>query len=314
VPRYRRKTQHDTVHRWEGNPALTYDDLDFPCADIRNAGATEHEGVTYLLVDVVRLEGTHALHLARGSGGSRFEVDRKPFLSGSEDPEDAEHESIGVLDARITFIEGYYYIMYLAEGEHGFRLGLARTSDFKSVERLGLVSQPDTKAGALFTQRIGGRFTRIERPNAGDGIWLCFSDDLIYWGDHRYLFGPRAGYWDASRVGIGPPPIETDKGWLLIYYGAKDTSAGSLYRLGTALLDGEHPERVVGRANTPILAPREHYERVGDTPNVVFCTGTTVRPDGGVTVYYGCADSCISIGETSVEELVESCIADGKEY
>ena len=89
-------------------------------------------------------------------------------------------ENVG--DPRITFLEDWYYIAYTGDSRYGHRLALARTKDFVSVERLGFVSQPDTKHGALFPEKVGGRYCRLERPREGGAIWLSYSDDLVYWG------------------------------------------------------------------------------------------------------------------------------------
>jgi predicted GH43/DUF377 family glycosyl hydrolase len=118
---------------------------------------------------------------------------------------------------------------------------------------------------------------------------------------------PRGGYWDADVVGAAAPPVETDRGWLLIYYGEKRTSAGPLVRLGAAVLDAEDPARVIARSNIPILSPRERYERMGDVPNVVFSCGALLDGRGRVSVYYGASDSCICLGQAALEDIVRIC-------
>jgi len=305
MPQYKRATGRDIVHRWEGNPAITVSDLDFQCLDIRNAGATIYKGGIVLLVTVQHLSGCQYIHLAREEKNNRFVVETEPFLSPSLDPEYGVHESMGVLDPRIVNIKGTYYITYLTDGEHGYRLGLAKTKDFKTVERMGLISEPDMKAGTLFPKKVKGKYARLERPQEGSGIWISYSEDLIFWGDSEFLFPPRSG-WDCSRIGIGPPPIEIDLGWLLIYYGAKDTSAGPLYRLGTAISDKNDPTHIIGRCTVPVLAPREIYERIGNTPNSVFSTGALLKEDGTLVIFYGAADSCINIGTVSIQTIIES--------
>jgi predicted GH43/DUF377 family glycosyl hydrolase len=303
----RRRNSRDVVHRWEGNPLITIADLDFRCSDIRNAGAVNYNGEELLLVDIEHLSGVQSIHLARPSKNTRFKVEKEPFMSASTDRRFAQHESWGTMDPRITYLENVYYITYLANGDHGFRIGLAKTSDFKSVERIGLISEPDTKGGALFPSKINGKYARLERPREGQSIWVSYSEDLRYWGGSRTVLSPRGGFWDTSRIGIGPPPIEIDAGWLLIYYGAKDTSAGPLYRLGAAIVNKDDPTIVLGRANIPILAPRENYERLGDTPNIVYSTGALVKDDGCIVLYYGAADSCICMGVTTIAEIIANC-------
>jgi predicted GH43/DUF377 family glycosyl hydrolase len=305
--RHRQTYGTDTVHRWEGNPLIAISDLDFKCSDIRNAGAAEVNNEILLLIDIEHLSGHQSIHLAREQKNGRFAVAAEPFMSSSAEPRFAQHEARGIMDPRITFFDDVYYIMYVANGDHGFRLGLAKTKDFKSVERIGIISEPDTKGGALFPAKIKGKYARLERPREGNSIWVSYSDDLIYWGASDSVLSPRDGFWDLNRVSIGPPPIEIEDGWLLIYYGVKDTSSGPLYRLGAAIVDREDPTKILGRSNIPILAPREDYERIGDTPNIVFSTGAVVKEKGAIVIYYGAADSCICMGTSTVEEIRYNC-------
>jgi predicted GH43/DUF377 family glycosyl hydrolase len=306
---FRRKgSDRDIVHRWEGNPLISIEDVGFQCADLRSTGVATVGTELILLVTIEHLAGFHSVHLARRDRKGSFHIDEEPFLGACrENSVCGPHESHGIMDARVTFMDGTYYITYLARGQHGFRLGLATTSDFLKVERHGLISEPDTKAGALFPERINGRYVRLERPTAGSSIWISYSDDLVYWGDSRLLVSPRGGFWDWSRVGAGPPPVRIEEGWLLIYYGVKKTSAGDLFRLGAAILDGDDPAKVVGRSNIPVLSPREDYERIGDLMNIIFSTGAIVGSDGNVQIFYGGADSCVCLGTTTVAEIVETC-------
>jgi len=311
---YRRKSFGKTiVHRWEGNPLIGIDDLDFKCSDIRNAGAVRHNGEVLLLVTIEHLSGTQCIHLARTGNGRRFHVDKTPFLSPSTEPPYRQHEYRGVLDARVTFINGAYYIMYLAMGEYGTRFALAKTEDFSSVERVGIISEPETKAGVLFPVKIRDRYARLERPSDGS-IWLSYSDDLVHWGGSEVVLSPRPGFWDTSRVGAGPPLILCDPGWLLVYYSVKNTSAGPLYRLGAALLDKEDPAKIIERCNIPVLSPRETYERIGDIPNLVFSTGMLRDEDGTITIYYGASDSVICIATTTTDKIVYECTKSKEEF
>lgn len=305
----RKPTGKDLLQRTAGGPIITINDLEFPCADVRNAGVARLGGEVLLLVTIEHLSGLQCFHLARQAGRGRWQVETEPFMRPSEEPRYRQHEREGIMDARVTFLDGQYYIFYLAYGEHGYRLGLARTEDFTSVERIGLTSEPDTKGGALFPAKIKGRYARVERPGEGRSIWVSYSDDLIHWGASERVLSPRDGFWDYHWIGPGAPPLEVEGGWLLIYYGAKQTSAGPIYRLGAALLDREEPTRIVGRTNIPILSPRERYERVGDLTNIVYSTGALLDEDGTLSVYYGAADSCICVATTTVEEVSGRCVA-----
>ena len=304
----------DIVHRWESNPLINVSTLGFKCSDILNAGVVAFQETIILLVTIEHLSGQKKIHLARPGRDGRFIVAEEPLIGPSTDPKYEKYESQGVLDARVTFLEGVYYILYNALSEHGYRLALARTEDFKSVERLGLISEPDIKGGVLFPERIKGRYAMLERPCDGNCIWVNYSDDLRYWGGSEMVIAPRSGYWDADRIGPGGCPIAIEQGWMVLYYGAKDTSAGPIYRLGAVILDRDEPTKVIGRAGIPILSPRENYERIGDIPNIVFSTGAVLDAQGNLEIFYGAANSCICIGTTTVSEVVANCMESEKEY
>ena len=309
-----RKRGWDIIHRWEGNPIISEQNVDFPFADICNAGAVKFEGEYILLVTVENLAGDYCIHLARSGDGRRFTVEEAPVLGKTKEEPFALYEDHGVMDARVTLLEDTYYLVYNATSSRGFRLGLAKTQDFQSFERVALISEPDTKAGVLFPRKIRGQYARLERPWAGASIWVSYSDDLLYWGGYRAVMTPRGGFWDPNRIGAATPPLEIDEGWLLIYYGIKDTSAGPLFRLGAAILEAEDPTVVKGRSNIPILSPRERYERIGDVPNLVFSCGAVIEPDREVKLYYGAANSCICLGTTGLDEVVQNCLESKEEF
>jgi len=299
-----RKKQHDIIHRWEGNPAITMEDLPFKASDICNAGAVKIDNIYLLLVTIETLRGRKKMHIARSEDGRYFDVDAKPFIERI----DKQYEDISVMDSRITPFEDTYFISYVADSHYGYRLGLARTDDFKTVTRLGFVSEVDTKGGALFPEKINGRFARLERPRTSGRIWVSYSDDLVYWGSSEVVLSPRAGYWDTSRVGTAAPPFKVKDGrWLMLYYGIKDTSAGPLFRIGAAFLDPDNPAKALSRTNIPILSPREQYERVGDIPNLVFSCGAILE-DEKLLLYYGASDSCICLGSTTIDEIDQECL------
>lgn len=299
-----RKKQHDIIHRWEGNPIITMEDLPFKASDICNTGAVKIDDIFLLLITIETLRGHKKLYIARSNDGRYFDVDAKPFM----DQADKKYEEISVMDGRITPFENTYYISYVGESRYGFRIGLARTDDFKTVTRLGFVSEVDTKGGALFPEKINGRFAMLERPWAGGRIWISYSEDLVYWGNSEVVLSPRPGHWDSNRVGNAVPPFRLKDGrWLVIYYGIKETSAGPLFRIGAIFLDPDNPAKVIGRTNIPILSPRERYERVGDIPNLIFSCGA-IMEDEKLFLYYGGSDSCICLGSTTVDEIDQECL------
>ena len=120
-------------------------------------------------------------------------------------------------------------------------------------------------------------------------------------------------YWD-ELIGSGPPPIKTNEGWLLIYHGiATHFASANIYQAGVVLLDLEDPAQVMYRSKYNILEPREHYELLGQVPNVVFPTGIIVEEydengnavmESAVKIYYGAADSCVCFAETTISTLI----------
>jgi len=303
----------DVIARSPANPLISLRDLPFRSSDIWNAGVVRFGEQVLLLITVEMLEGWYEICLAHSGDGKSFVVEAEPFMTPIQDGPNRMYESVGVRDPRITPMDGAYYIAYVADGDHGLRLGVARTEDFRSVRRIAYVSEVDVKNGVLFPRKLGGKYLLLERPNAGGGIWLTYSEDLIFWGSSVVVMAPRGGYWDSDRIGAAAPPIEIDAGWLLIYYGEKRTSAGPLVRLGAAVLDRDDPARVLARSNIPILSPRERYERVGDVPNVVFSCGALLE-GRQVILYYGASDSCICRGEAPLGEILRTCVESEREF
>ncbi|HOJ13645.1 MAG TPA: glycosidase, partial [Deltaproteobacteria bacterium] len=104
-------------------------------------------------------------------------------------------------------------------------------------------------------------------------------------------------------IGLSPPPMQTDKGWLVLYHGVRATASGCIYRLGLALLDRQDPTRVLMRSDEWVFGPQEDYEVVGDVDKVVFPCGW-VRHGDEVRLYYGAADRCIGLAFTTVGKLL----------
>lgn len=304
----------DVISRWVDNPLIALEDLPFACSDVLNAAVVRFAGEYVMLVTVEALEGQCRIYPARGRDGKHFTVAPTPLMVSADAGHYQPHESFGIRDPRITAMDDTYYITYVADGDHGLRLGLARTDDFQSIERVGLVSQVDTKNGVLFPEKLDGRYVLLSRPAEGASIWVQYSQDLEFWTGGQVVMTPRNGFWDANMIGAAAPPIAIDRGWLLLYYGEKHTSAGPLVRLGAAILERENPARVLSRSNIPILSPREPYERIGDVPNVVFSCGAILDEDNTLDLYYGASNSCICLGQAPLEEVIEVCKESEREY
>jgi len=306
------RQRYETLfQRSEQNPILTAADWPYPVHTVFNAGATLlPDGTTLLLCRVEDRRGLSHLCAARSKDGvNDWVVDREPtFLA---DPERHPEELWGVEDPRITYVPELerYAIAYTAFGKGGPGVALALTRDFIKFERCGLVMQPDDKDAALLPRRIDGMFALVHRPIADSGahVWISYSPDLRSWGGHRMMLqARRGGWWDANKVGLSPPLIETERGWLMLYHGVRSNASGSLYRLGLALFDLEHPEQLLLRGDEWIFGPETPYETQGDVANVTFPCGTTVAPDGDtLRLYYGAADTCIAMATGSIREILD---------
>ncbi|MEZ4654823.1 MAG: hypothetical protein R3E12_14860, partial [Candidatus Eisenbacteria bacterium] len=240
-----------------------------------------------------------------------------------------------VYDPRVTRIGDEIYVVLAADMESGCHLITARLTGASHLGRsgaaaprlelIGITEDRESRNGVLFPERIGGRYCRLERPNArqlssgvrtGDEVWLATSDDLVTWRLERPVFAGRPRYWD-ELVGSGPPPLKTREGWLHLYHGVATHLNASIYQAGVCLLDPEDPSKVIARGRNNILEPREIYETAGQVPNVVFPSGWIVDgrrdaggcapPDAVVRVYYGAADTCVAMAETTVAELLAEC-------
>jgi len=295
-------------HRYEKNPILTAAQWPYPVHTVFNPGATRlADGTTLLLCRAEDRRGHSHLCAARSRNGvDGWVIDPAPTLLA--DPDAHPDEWWGIEDPRITFVEelGKYGVAYTAFSRGGPGVALALTEDFRHFERLGLIMQPDDKDAALLPRRIDGTFALIHRPmtDSGAHVWISYSPDLRNWGNHKLMLQARKGaWWDANKVGLSPPLIETARGWLMIYHGVRQTAAGCLYRLGLALFELDHPDRCLERGDSWVFGPDERYEREGDVGNVVFPCGYTVDGDT-LRIYYGAADSSVALATASIAALL----------
>ncbi len=264
-------------------------------------------------VAVFRLEKTTRfprLHLGRSLDGLSWSIDEEPirFANHETDPSDYAY------DPRVVEIEGTHYISWCG-GHNGPTISLARTADFHTFERLENAFLPFNRNGVLFPRRIGGRYVMLSRPSDnghtpfGD-IYLSHSPDMVHWGMHRLVMrkgGDHVGqWWQRTKIGAGPIPIETRDGWLMIYHGVIDTCNGFVYSMGAALLDLDEPWRVLARTDRHLLTPEADYEVSGHVPNVVFpCAALHDPAADRLAIYYGAADTCTCVAYAHLGELID---------
>jgi len=311
-------TRYETLfHRYQSNPILTAADWPYPVHTVFNPGAVRLEdGTTLLLCRVEDRRGHSHLCAARSENGlNGWVIDASPTLLPN--PEEYPEELWGIEDPRITYVAELqkYAIAYTAFSRGGPGVALALTQDFRSFERQGLIMQPDDKDAALLPRRIHGDFALIHRPvhPSGAHVWISYSPDLRNWGGHKIMLQARkGGWWDANKIGLSPPPIETPQGWLMIYHGVRHTAAGALYRIGLALFELDRPEVCLSRGDSWIFGPETAYEREGDVGSAVFPCGLTVGNDGDtLLIYYGAADTSIAVASASIRELLKWLATNG---
>ena len=259
--------------------------------------------------------GRSIIGLAESGDGYSFLVHDRPFITPATDGVFREYEAFGVEDPRISCIEGEYYITYSAYSKHGVRIGLAKTRDFTSIERISLITEADYRNVVLFPEKINGRYVRLDRPHSEISpwaIWISYSRDLIYWGESECIMTPAPYHWDEMKIGPGATPIKTAQGWLSIYHGVFPTMDGCVYRLGVALHKLDDPAIVLGVGDSWILQPEEPWEISGYVHNVVFTCGAIPEDDGTVKIYWGAADSVMCVGTAKIEDLIDRCLNRGR--
>jgi beta-1,2-mannobiose phosphorylase / 1,2-beta-oligomannan phosphorylase len=306
----------ELFERHPDNPILTADDWPYAVNAVFNPAAAVVDGHTVLLARVEDRRGISHLTVARSANGiDDWAVEHEPLLASDDT---TASEQWGFEDARAVWVDELerWAITCTVYGPAGPAVFLATTEDFRAVERYGVIKHPEDKNAALLPHRIDDRWVLLHRPKTQFGgghgeILLSRSADLVSWSAPEQVLQPRAGaWWDSERIGIGPPPLRTEHGWLLLYHGVKETVAGDMYRVGLALLDLDEPTRVLRRLPAWILAPVASYERTGDVPNVVFPCGLVHdEPSDEIRLYYGAADSSICLATGRLGELLDAVLA-----
>jgi predicted GH43/DUF377 family glycosyl hydrolase len=296
--------------RHPSNPILTADDVPYPSNTAFNPGAARVGDDTVLLVRVEDLRGISSLVVARSADGvTDWRVEETPLLA----PDPGHPEEVwGCEDPRLVYLaeREEWAITYTAYSRRGPLVSLAVTKDFRTVRRLGPVMPPDDKDAALFPRRFDGRWIMIHRPSPLQGLahmWISYSPDLRHWGDHEVLLEAREGaWWDANKIGLGPPPLATELGWLVMYHGAHTTASGPIYRVGLALLDLQQPQVVLRRSDEWLMGPITNYESVGDVDKVIFPNGWVLDEAADrLSLYYGAGDSVVGLAEARFSDLME---------
>jgi beta-1,4-mannooligosaccharide/beta-1,4-mannosyl-N-acetylglucosamine phosphorylase len=297
----------EVVWRYSENPVIPRNPV--PIAQgVYNSAVIPYEGE---FIGVLRMEYKDSmprLHLGRSKDALHWDISEGKIELTGGDPEIASPSY--TYDPRVCKIEDIYYITWCSD-YHGPTIGVASTKDFKTFTQLENAYLPFNRNGVLFPRKINGKYVMLSRPSDnghtpfGD-IFVSESADMEYWGRHRYVMGSGGQWWQGTKIGAGPIPIETTEGWLMFYHGVCGNCNGFVYNMGAALLDIDNPAKVLYRTNKYLLFPTMDYETTGFVPNVCFpCAALTDAPTGRIAIYYGAADTCTALCFTQVDEVID---------
>jgi len=287
-----------------------------------NSGAIELNGKFYL---VVRVEGD----------------DRKSFFAVAESDSPVEgfrfwdypillddtcKEETNVYDMRLTKHEdGYIYGVFCSESKDTSvndlsaavaAAGIVRTKDLKKWERLDNLTtlrSPQQRNVVLHPEFVNGKYAFYTRPmddfietGSGGGIGFGLADDIEHAVIDEEIMTSLRKYHTIteSKNGAGAVPIKTEKGWIHIAHGVRNTAAGLRYVIYAFATDLNDPSKVIAEPSGMLIGPREG-ERVGDVSNVVFTNGAIARDNGEVYIYYASSDTRMHVAATTKEKLID---------
>ena len=289
---------------------------------VMNSGAIEVDGKICL---VVRVEGNDrksffAVAESR-SGVDGFRFWEEPVVLPDTCPEETN-----VYDMRLTKHEdGYIYGVFCSESKDTSvkdlsaavaAAGIVRTKDLKNWERLhNLVPRrsPQQRNLVLHPEVVNGKKAFSTRPmddfidtGSGGGVGFGLCESITHAVIDEEIMTSLRKYHTIteSKNGAGAVPIRTDRGWIHIAHGVRNTAAGLRYVIYAFATDLEYPERVIAEPSGFLIAPRGG-ERIGDVSNVVFTNGAVVRENGQVLIYYASSDTRMHVAETTLKKLVD---------
>ncbi|BCN32108.1 4-O-beta-D-mannosyl-D-glucose phosphorylase [Anaeromicropila herbilytica] len=289
---------------------------------VMNSGAIELNGKFYL---VARIEGNDRKSFF-GVAESDNGIDGFRFWDYPILLEDTCPEETNVYDMRLTKHEdGYIYGVFCSESKDNTvndlsaavaAAGIVRTKDLKNWERLEnlkTLRSPQQRNVVLHPEFVNGKYAFYTRPmddfietGSGGGIGFGLCDDINHAVIDEEIMTSKRKYHTLTEAknGAGAVPIKTDKGWIHIAHGVRNTAAGLryvIYAFATALDD---PKKVIAEPSGLLIGPMG-MERVGDVSNVVFTNGAIARDNGDVFIYYASSDTRMHVATTTIDKLVD---------
>jgi len=291
-----------------------------------NSGAIELNGNILLVARVEGADRKSFFAVAESPMG----VDQFRFWEYPIDMPQTENPDDNIYDMRLTKHEdGWIYGVFCSErrdpdapkGDLSSAIaqaGIARTRDLKTWERLDDLKSPSPQQRnvVLHPEFVNGKYAFYTRPmegfietGSGMGIGWGLSKSIEHTNIDKEIIIDKRDYHTIteSKNGQGPTPIKTEKGWLHLAHGVRNTAAGLRYVLYCFMTDLKHPEKIIYRPGQQLLAPRD-TERLGDVSNVVFSNGWVARDNGELFIYYGSSDTRVHVAKTTVDKLINFTI------
>lgn len=289
---------------------------------VMNSGAIMLNGKYYL---IARIEGNDRKSFF-GVAESDNGIDGFRFWDYPILLDDTCRDETNVYDMRLTKHEdGYIYGVFCSESKDKSvndlsaavaEAGIVRTKDIKHWERLDnlkTLRSPQQRNVVLHPEFVDGKYAFYTRPmddfidtGSGGGIGFGLCDDICHAviDEERMTSLRKYHTITEAKNGAGATPIKTDKGWIHIAHGVRNTAAGLryvIYAFATALDD---PGKVIAEPSGMLIGPRGD-ERVGDVSNVVFTNGAIVNENNEVFIYYASSDTRLHVAKTTIDKLVD---------
>jgi predicted GH43/DUF377 family glycosyl hydrolase len=316
------------LERYDGNPILAPNEKNWwESKSVFNCASLYDGEKVHLLYRAVGEYKDYISRIGYASSNDGFTFTRNNGMA-TEPVE--EYERYGIEDPRLFHLESRAYFTYVVPSSYvrdfpTVSTALGTTVDYREFQRLGLITPTldDDKDVVYFSEKMppisadlkssngqdGKCYFSLHRPSSWIGssygvdkpsIWLAEGLSLTNFQKYSILLRPEQD-WEAAKVGAGPPPIKTNRGWLVIYHGVSNSK---VYSAGAVVLDLKEPGRILGRCKHPILGPEREYERRGDVNNVVFPSGACVI-DRKLFLYYGGADRVCCLATANLDSLVK---------